>query len=89
VRLKARTPLDQAQGPGAEWLADLGGGACLQRGLNRALSTQCASGRMVELSSPESGRGKLRPKNRGRNGLATAAPSFNCAVKFLRLPGPI
>jgi hypothetical protein len=30
-----------------------------------------------------------RKNHRGRNGLATAAPSFNCAAKFLRLPGSI
>jgi len=35
-------------------------------------------------------RGGMRSqKHWGRNGLAAAAPSFNCAVKFLRLPGPI
>ena len=44
----------------------------------------------------ETGRGKANTqtgrrvqKHRGRNGLATAAPSFNCAVKFLRFPGSI
>src|SRR5690348_8600354 len=31
----------------------------------------------------------MKAKNRRRNNLAAAAPSFNCAVKFLRLPGSI
>ena len=32
---------------------------------------------------------KQRRKNQGRKGLAAFAPSFNCAAKFLRLPGSI
>lgn len=39
-----------------------------------------------EFGVPEAVRGQ---KNQGRKGFAAFAPSFDCAAKFLRLPGSI
>jgi hypothetical protein len=42
-----------------------------------------------ELWSTDSSGEKSGPKNQGRMSLSALAPSFNCAAKFLRLPGSI